>query len=354
MAPLHMTPYGALAIYDSGAPEGAENYTTLVVMHGLVFTIASFAPLLQYVRKYNVRLILVNRRGYPGTMPFNEEDMAQLKVAYDGPSPESANAVRAHLQARVKEIYELLASLILKEDIKENSIILSAWSLGTMFINSFLAYGPNVAVGNVNVVAYIKRVTVYDAPFICMGYPPYAGGYSPIRDPELSAEEGIKRFPFWVSGYYKHGSTVSELEVRNALPTPKATFVAMSANESIPVVYSPPGAVDGSDFMLAWGAIKNDTFVEVKDAALKPEKRGDQWAKIPWRHIWGDHSIWEVVYGQWQLEKDIAATRKSGSFARPIEAIRLPGCNHFAQWDCPEELLRAFLDVDANGRVEVL
>ncbi|KAI0713888.1 hypothetical protein C8Q76DRAFT_732741 [Earliella scabrosa] len=55
-------------ILDSGAPTGSTDYTTLVLVHGLMWHGANFEKLLPYAKQNNARIIAVNRRDYPGSV----------------------------------------------------------------------------------------------------------------------------------------------------------------------------------------------------------------------------------------------------------------------------------------------
>lgn len=108
-----------------------------------------------------VRVVLVNRRGYPGTAPFTEEEKVQ-HAALQERTPEGGKATRDFFRYRAREILEILEKFIVEEKIaKEGGVILSAWSLGTLTLNAFLTYAPTLPVGKVDVVSYIKFAIPY-------------------------------------------------------------------------------------------------------------------------------------------------------------------------------------------------
>ncbi|TCD71980.1 hypothetical protein EIP91_000112 [Steccherinum ochraceum] len=356
MSSLQMISYGPLAIHDSGAPVGVEKYTTVVILHGLAFHSGTFAPMLKYAHKHRARIVLVNRRGYPGSKPYTDEEMAQLKLAQDaGSGAEGAAAVRLHLQTRVCEVNQLLATFIAKEGItKEGGIVLAGWSLGVIYVNAFLAYAPTIPVGEVDVGSYIKRVVVHDAPDNCMGYPRFEGGYNPLMDPSLPPGEGAKRFPAWVSAYYKHGPSLSSLEGRHPLPTPSSTLLSLTEDEMNGIIHPPAGEMDGADMMLAMIGLVGGLTREVRrQAVVPPPEVEGRWREVPYRHVWGEHSHWMIPSSQFALEKEVEEARKEGLDVRRVEAIQLKGANHFASWDHPEQLLQAFIESDAT-KVDVL
>ena len=86
---------------DTGAPQNSESlYTTLIIVHGTGFhgreystrtllhssTLPNF-PLSEIFRRllplaaqHNLRLVLINRRDYPHSSPYTEEDLDKVRV----------------------------------------------------------------------------------------------------------------------------------------------------------------------------------------------------------------------------------------------------------------------------------
>lgn len=301
--------------------------------------------------------MLVNRRGYPGATPVNVAKLAKLEAALnDDKTPGAVDVVRAHLRDHAKDLHEFLENFILEEKItKEGGIILAGWSLGTAFLNALLAHASTFPASKVNVASYIKRV-VYngtylsitsghhkcprtsshyyptDGPHRILGYPQRAEWYNPFGDLSLSPEEQVIRFGLWVSGYYNHDENHFKLELRTPLERPPPSITTMTQAEQESFVYGPAGSPGGSDLLLALTSTQYGIFEEIQKAALFPAAADNEWAKIPWRHVWSDHSIWEVVWAKWQLEKELKEAKGKVNFIRPVEFVRLRGSNHFVSF----------------------
>ena len=144
---------------DSGPLSGS--YTTLVMVHGtgfhngghgsvvrltcLILTrtpVGIFSPMVPFAAANRVRLVLVNRRDYPGSTPLSDAELAELGSS--------------HLQTRAKALAQqgtdiglFLAWLVRKEKIPamsvdwrgkgQGGIVLVAWSLAHTSLAGFLA-----------------------------------------------------------------------------------------------------------------------------------------------------------------------------------------------------------------------
>jgi len=98
---------------------------------------------------------------------------------------------------------------------------------------------------------------------------PPAESYNPWSDPSLPPGEGARIFLVWVSGYYKHGESPSELEQRKALLDPHPTVTTMSPEEIASALYPTPVIPGASDDILLKSGIKNGLIAELREGALK-------------------------------------------------------------------------------------
>lgn len=96
-----------------------------------------------YAASNNVRLVLVNRRDYPGSTPLTDTELSALKAICDATSPtyDATKALEAQsnfLKARGFEVAEFMAWFAKQEGIpkvadkdggwKEGGMVLVAWS----------------------------------------------------------------------------------------------------------------------------------------------------------------------------------------------------------------------------------
>lgn len=151
---------------DTGAPTISNvPYTTLIVVHGTLFhggeqvlahnekmgnlchssNSAVFKRLMPLAPQYNIRLVLVNRREYPGSSLFTEEDLNKLQSKDDAAHIEFA-------RERAEEIATFIKVFKDQEDIPEASsdgriggVSLMGWSSGALQTIAVLGYADLLA-----------------------------------------------------------------------------------------------------------------------------------------------------------------------------------------------------------------
>ena len=105
------------------------------------FHIAIFQHILPFAAKYDLRIVLVNRRDYPGSSPYSEQDLALVQKDKD------ADSVRSFYRARGEEFATFMSWLIdngsippISADGKKGGVALLAWSAGNAYTIPILAY----------------------------------------------------------------------------------------------------------------------------------------------------------------------------------------------------------------------
>ncbi|KAH8105126.1 alpha/beta-hydrolase [Cristinia sonorae] len=343
MTELTLKQRGLYAVHDTGAPSESDDYLTLVMLHGLAWHAGTFRHMLPFAKKYNARVILVNRRDYPESTPFSDEEMKTLRSAVEV-TPEATETLRGFVKDRALDLYQLLETLIKVDNIpKKGGIALGAWSFGTQFTAALLAYGASFPVGDVDVVSYLKYVVNLDQPSHFLGYPPKEGCWNPLLDPTLPEGEGLKIFPRWVSGYFMHGEKPEDIAPRDFSSEILPTLDRMTPEDLQSALFVPPGLPGASDDVLFRAVMIHQLSGEVRKAVIFPASHDSAWSKVKLRHVWGDRSTWSEFWGAVCLEREIEAETKEGKFARHVEFVRLRGANHFSAWDQPERTLRVLL-----------
>ncbi|KAH9893208.1 Alpha/Beta hydrolase protein [Cubamyces lactineus] len=366
------TPSGLSVLSDSGAPKGCTNYQTIVVIHGYVWHGGIFSKLLPLADRQGVRVILLNRREYPGSTPYTAEERALLPSVTDKPPTDdtvirsATEMLETFMQQRARELYECLQTLVMDRSIppirsgtEPSGIILVGWSLGAMWMTALLSHVAHFPVDKVNLRDYMRRIVLFDPPACLLGYPyPEQDPYNPFYDTSLTYEERGRFFTNWITSYFSHGDTLETFERRRASQVPPPTLASMSAEDFQSTVHVPPGVPGGSDWMLLHGCFMFDIFSKLRlgafflspgqngEAATRPI--GDEWRDVEVHYIWGDHSIWEAPYCAMMMRQEIDMAEKEEPQLRPITIQRLKGANHFAQWDYPTETLEAFLTNKSN------
>ncbi|KAH9009529.1 alpha/beta-hydrolase [Lactarius hengduanensis] len=344
---------GVFAFLDTGPPPiHQKDYATLVMVHGRGGTAGFFVRFLPLAGKLGARVIAINRRDYPGSATFSEEDRALL-LSTTHSTPAASEHADHYMKARAGELYDFLTQLVKSEELPINSIILAGWSLGTAFVNSFLAHAPSFDSESWGLSQYIRRVIAYDPPSLAMGYPSPDGYYFPLNDPSIPPEKAIKIFPLWVTGYYTHGDTLETLSLRDALHEPSPTIARMSHEDLASTFHEPPTLLGGSDTVIQNSGVDRGVFSRLREAALfAPQNAEIVWPNVEFRYVWCDRSVWLMPWGIWSFGAEIEQARKDGKRIRKHSIVRMRGANHCAHWDEPERTLRLLLS-DAPSDIDI-
>ncbi|KAI0635833.1 hypothetical protein C8Q77DRAFT_594672 [Trametes polyzona] len=348
-------------VEDSGIPAGSADYTTVVILHGFVYHSKIFTKLVPLGRLFNARGILVNRRDYPGSVPYTEEELSllapqPLENAEDDDMATAMNAqgVEAFMMARAREVCQLLEGLVTSGEVpiadrkcNVGGITIAGWSMGTGWMTALLTYAPSFPVGTVNLADYILRVVFLDPPFCILGYPTSENGlYNPLFEEDIPPEERESAFVPWVSGYFKHGSTGNTLALKTPLENPTPTLARITPQELASIVYHPPGKPDGSDAILLHRGIEVGLWMSLRRRSLaRGRKHG--WDSVEVRNITCEQSVCDCLWSMMCLKKDVEEARSQGLPVRDVRFVSIRNANHFVQWDQPENLLRALIGDEA-------
>ncbi|TBU29253.1 Alpha/Beta hydrolase protein [Dichomitus squalens] len=349
------------AVLDSGAPHGLTVYTTVVVVHGLMWQGANFKKLLPLATQQRTRFIAVNRRDYPGSTPYTPDERAQFeRLAASSPNDAGAQAEAVEvMRDRARELYDYLVDLIQSEDIPlsrtegedaRGGIILVGWSFGSVWATAFLAHAPSFH-SDIHLSKWVRRVVFYDssAGFLGQAVPP--GMYLPFVDQSMPPAERTHAFHMWATKYFGHGEPIAieTLETRDGLEQPGSTLKRISEKEFAESTCDDPGRLPhGSDALILRLCTVHGLFTQLKDGSLylrpgKADEPMNDWQDVDVRILWCDHSIWTMPWGARNVAEELNAAKAAGKATQKISSIRLRGANHFAHWDFPEKTLRAFL-----------
>ncbi|KAH9890434.1 Alpha/Beta hydrolase protein [Cubamyces lactineus] len=347
------------AFLDSGAPEGSTDYTTVVVLHGWGWHGGVFRKLLPLAAQSNARVVLVNRRDYPGSEPYTPEQRATLvRLASAAPSPETDAEAQAFFRDLVKEFYDFLVDFVRRENIprpqgETGGLIIAGWSLASAWLTALLASVGLFREEDVHLSEYVRRVILFDSSHFCYGFAPPPNSYQPLLDASLSEEERVLRFGIYITGYYAHGDVwadgPSALEFRTPLADPSPTGSRMTPEELAETTSAEPQVPGGSEGLLAQMMVAHGVIVAAREGAFYPKpavEGASNWENVEVRHLWCDRSVWEMPWGTKRLTEEIEEAKKAGKHVRDVVFARLKGGNHFAQWDMPEKTLQAFLTKD--------
>ncbi len=398
---------GLHVVHDTGIPNTPADYTTLILIHGYVWnsgmskllvpldsvvltdvTLEIFSKLIPVAKAQGTRLLLVNRRDYPGSIPYTEEELVILPASASTSDGDHLPAIRlnllSYMRARAREVYDFLEELVRHDQVppakpKENigGIVIAGWSFGSVWMLALLAFASSFPTTDVSLSKYVRRVICYgelwvllriepivdvddsDFSYVLMGYPPPEDPYNPLFDPVLGKEEKVVVFNRWVTGYFSHGDSPDALERRKPLEDPSPTIERLTLEDLATCVYPPPGELGGSDSRLLLSAIKYGLFAILREHALyygrskeglgcsdseSSEGVGDEWSNTELRFIWCEQSVWEVACGIWRLRAELEDAKDRNAALREIRIVRIKKGNHFV---CPSSNARYVSDVRA-------
>ncbi|EIM81547.1 uncharacterized protein STEHIDRAFT_161731 [Stereum hirsutum FP-91666 SS1] len=356
---------GLFAIQDTGAPGGRSDYKTLVIVHGTASPGDIFYRLLPFAPHYNTRIILVNRRDYPGSTPLTDSERQLLASALSD-TAEAAENIRSYMKDRARELYDFLCEFAISEDIPKISgqrgITLVGWSLGATFVTALLAHLETFEGDQLTLRAYLNKFILLDPSYGVLGFPHHESVRMPIEDPTFTgaSEEVVA----WITGYYDHSLPPSypstpltdpKLELSHTpLASPPPTITAIPPEELQTVFYAPPAMPDGSDMMLYTAGQQLGLFEDMRRKAIYVTSsedvtvEGKKWREsVDVRVIWCDRTVWGMPWGIPKLYREIedAKARKELRVGK-VSLVRMRGSNHYVHWDEPERTLRALLAED--------
>ncbi|OSC98842.1 hypothetical protein PYCCODRAFT_1438830 [Trametes coccinea BRFM310] len=359
-----MASTGGLYVFqDSGIPRNSDHYTTLVLTHGYAWHSGIFTKMIPFAEKYNTRIVLLNRRDYPGARPYTDQELAFVQPANAETDEDAREGPWLFMRDRAAELYEWLAiavkeGTILPVDHHTNigGVIVAGWSFGAVWMTAFLAHGELASnVHGVNLGNFVRRVVLFDPPYHSLGYPSPAKPWNPLIDPSFSPEEVVVKFAEWVSGYYKHGDTPDDLEYRVPLREPSPTLLRLTSEERAGALCDDPGSPGGSDDLLLKSGLSVGLFDRLRRTAFylpgdSPRFRDstETWKDLQVRYIWCDQSVWDMPWGTWALRAELVQEQQKGTPMRRIEIVRLHQANHFVHWDQPERALQVLVCDAAN------
>ncbi|EEB93610.1 hypothetical protein MPER_07705, partial [Moniliophthora perniciosa FA553] len=212
---------------DSGAPPNSTDYTTLLVLHGSAFNGHGFEKLHDYAHELNLRVLIWNRRDYPGSTKYTDEELEELN-----------QGKKIFIDRLGAQVADFLKQFIEKEKIpkatpdrKAGGIAVMGWSMGTATAMSLFS-DPSIISSELynHLKEYVKDLILDDSPHLCFGYevPEGEKTYDPWTDPNCKTpEELYQNFGFWVSSFYDHpnplSGKLSDMDIRTRTDEVTAT-----------------------------------------------------------------------------------------------------------------------------------
>ena len=324
-----------------------------------------FTSILPYARQTNTRIILINRRDYPGAEPYTASELALLPLSVKDltQDPDELEGIKISisffLKHRGHELLRFLTGIVREHDIPRGDaarntggIVLVGWSLGVLWANAVLAHAASFQHDDVNLGRYLRRVVLYGAsaylhrlcwanvpphlPYVrtdgasfLFGFPRPDNAFNPYIEPrpDFDVEERYD----WISGYFTHGDTVDTLSMHTPAADRPATSDRMTTAELANSLYRTPGEEGGSDELLMIGGYRTGAFRDLWKAALElaPTGGGNDLRDVEVRVVWCDRSVWETTHAAWMVAAELRDAREKGRAVRRVSLTRVRGGNHF-------------------------
>ncbi|KAK1235463.1 hypothetical protein PQX77_001315 [Marasmius sp. AFHP31] len=354
---------------DTGAPSNSNDYTTLVIIHGMGFPGAWFKPLQsqsQALVSSNLRILALNRRDYPGSTPFSDSELEALRGEDDGLTQKFHDNLGRHLWLFLRKfIDEEVVPPIATDDSggkkkRTGGIVVMGWSYGAAFAIAAFANPEVVGDAYELLERYVKGLLVYDTSHTTLGYPTPSNLdgknlYTPWSDPNAeNSHQVFEKLVPWVCSRYQYEYAAREVDDRDDfIPTPTLESLKKT------------GLLDRTEdcFTDSWSegelerlTEKEATFPERSDMALLARQTifenatrkvlFDEYVaktffpNLSITYLYAPHSIWICVLGYTETRRRYEELANLGRAIRPIEFVELKGADHFVHYTDPQGFLR--------------
>ncbi|TCD62623.1 hypothetical protein EIP91_006637, partial [Steccherinum ochraceum] len=222
-----------LAYDDSGPPaSNGQPYLTIFLVHGTIFYNKIYSKALALAPQYNLRLVAINMRDYPGSTPNTEEELADL--GSDDPQRQAKYIKSAALEIATFAAKAVVALKLpaLDKNTGKGGIAILGWSSGSLYTTALLAHAESLPAEEKDILArHLRTVILFDPAWFPTGHvfppavlsaPPGSPLYSPMRDMTITDGERIAKFFAWFSGYFEPPITemfplASEEDIQKAI-----------------------------------------------------------------------------------------------------------------------------------------
>jgi len=335
------------AFNDSGAPASTPNYTTLVILHGCAFSKDAFQKLLPLATQYQMRVVLLNHRDYPGSKPLTDEELRQ----YDGPDGQGHEQ---YFSASAQELADFLLDFAIKERLPKakadsaGGIAVMGWFAGNAYTLALLSHATAIVDSTrEQLEPFLRSLVIFDAPGHIVGRPLVRNAKFDLLDAAYTVEERFRMFAEWVSTYYEHPSVTSHnIDDLHFALDPKAqrcphssTTSRLSEDEYRALVWPEaamrtdvPGMVYPYEEFAQW----------TRRALFNEDLARKYWPSLKVDVIWCEHTVGTCVEAGWVYEELKKEHVSKGVKGRPLKITMMPGANHFPHWDQPDKAMAFF------------
>jgi len=356
-----------LSFIDSGPPD-SQIYPTLVAIHGYGWDSGVFRKVLLEARAKDIRFIALNRRDFPGSTPFSQEELAKLKSPDVGKSA-LLDFMRARGLELIGFIYNIIGLLNLPTRLAsgEGAISILGWSSGGIYLLSAMGCfnDTDLSIPQKETIKHcIPSCILFDPPLDVCGSRSTDKYTSPLEqlyiencDPSdpTGHLKGMKAIYDHVSGWFQYDHSSADVTREQFILAgehpirPSTIEAAPDANELKNILYEAalgsenlimPGIATGAFKIIALyildkanrlkdveGKSAQSPFVGVGEEDLVAD------TKIGW--LWCENAHWPCVYNA-HLHRKVYEFDGSDPNRK---MLAIPHANHFLQWEDPKKFL---------------
>ncbi|KAG6901296.1 hypothetical protein C0995_013944 [Termitomyces sp. Mi166 len=344
---------------DSGPPPDFEDYTTIIILHGMAFTGGEYhylesrvhdiyaiatdnlKKLHTHAHTFNLRTVIWNRRDYAGSSKYTEDELDDLKHGR-GAFLDRLGVQLAQFLLWFIEQYNVPR---VSADRKTGGFAIMGWSLGNTTALTLFSHRDLLSSQAYEVLEdYVKNLIIYDATLFAFGWklppnekPPIV--YDPISTFGIEPPEVVQRnFDEWVSSYYDHPrnpESVSELDF--AKRTKYATSDTWSAEDL--KAFHDYDACLRSDVPMFQPSMQS-IIRELSDRVLGLDDTSPMaFPNCPIIYLRPTRTTWRCYWFGIQAEHVHDEHRRDGKNTRAAIFLSIEGGNHFAHWDMPQKVM---------------
>ncbi|OSD07584.1 alpha/beta-hydrolase [Trametes coccinea BRFM310] len=333
---------------DSGIPAKSANYVTLVLIHGTCFHSAVYRPMLPFAAEHNLRLVLLNLRGYPGSTDYSPADLDKLRDS-DPESQEQAMAERGLEIAEFLRWYidtEAIPPITLTpEGVSTGGISLLSWSGGNWFTVAMFGNAGTIPESTRKLLnTYLRSFVMFDPSSTVIGHSIPPGLSSLRRDASAPVDEQVAIFAVDVSAYYPPYEIPDDIDPPPTFDVPRRPLHEASAE--INPKYAPTSTKMSPETLrdlthspimkeyqhVLWGVNREVLKTNLHRALYDCRVDDGTGMRKP---------IWPDVLRLGRHEIIRAGHQKANpEHRRDMQLHMLKNANHFVHWEEPERFIK--------------
>lgn len=323
---------------DSGEPANLPNYTTIVIVHGLIVNGATFARLLPVAAQHGLRIITMNNRDYTGSTPYTDAELAEF-VSAD--TEVQAAAVRRWGHEIASFIRVVCETLGVPATVGgAGGVVLVAEALSVIAALALLGDARTLDPELRTAIApFLRSVVLFDPPGFVFGARADAALTFPVPDASVPLAAKADAFIAWCSAHYAPAGALADatpevLSSRDSTPLPRPrTFSELDDGKRARLV--DPGVLLRSALVMATA-----DAIRVGHARRALLDADAVLPSVDVRCLWCDKSPWITLWGAQVFEGFVKEEPEPAKRKRAMNLVKVENANHFVHWEEPERLVK--------------